>query len=73
MVYFIFIKILMENYVSKHWRPSSVASGPGLHCLPMSHKKEAMFIWVKTINLIAGKVVLTIEKFESRLKPLCRV
>ena len=25
----------------------SVASDLGLHCLPMSHKKEARHIWVK--------------------------
>ena len=27
---------------------SSAASDQGLHCLPMSHKKEAMLIWVKS-------------------------
>ena len=28
--------------------PRSVASDQGLHCLPMSHKKEAMLIWIKS-------------------------
>ena len=27
--------------------PPSVASDLGLHCLPMSHKKDARHIWVK--------------------------
>ena len=27
--------------------PYSVASDLGLHCLPMSHKKDARHIWVK--------------------------
>ena len=26
--------------------PRSAASGLGLHCLPMSHKKDARLIWV---------------------------
>ena len=28
--------------------PHSAASDLGLHCLPMSHKKEARLIWVKS-------------------------
>ena len=36
MVFFL-LEILMEF---------SVASDLGLHCLPMSHKKDARFIWV---------------------------
>ena len=28
--------------------PHSVASDLGLHCLPMSHKKDAWHIWVKS-------------------------
>ena len=27
--------------------PHSVASDLGLHCLPLSHKKDARLIWVK--------------------------
>ena len=26
--------------------PHTAASDLGLHCLPMSHKKDAMLIWV---------------------------
>ena len=29
--------------------PHSVASDLGLHCLPMSHKKDARRIWVKML------------------------
>ena len=31
--------------------PHSVASDLGLHCLPMSHKKDARHIWVKNANI----------------------
>ena len=34
-----------DGYLNQ--RPRSVASDLGLHCLPMSHKKDAMLIWVK--------------------------
>ena len=47
MVFFIFIKILIEHSVSKQWRPHSAASDLDLHCLLMSHKKDARLIWVK--------------------------
>ena len=30
--------------------PHSAASDLGLHCLPMSHKKDARFIWVKCVG-----------------------
>ena len=32
--------------------PHFVASDLGLHCLPMSHKKDAKLIWVKGANYI---------------------
>ena len=36
--------------------PHSVASDLGLHCLPMSHKKDARNIWVKkAIILLSHK------------------
>ena len=31
--------------------PHSVASDLGLHCLPMSHKKDVRHIWVKRKQL----------------------
>ena len=33
--FFLFIKFLIEQSVSKHWRPD---------CLPMSHEKDARLI-----------------------------
>ena len=33
--------------------PHSVASDLGLHYLPMSHKKDALHIWVKKCNYFA--------------------
>ena len=46
------IFISIEHSVSKHGgdpdqTPRSVASDLGLHCLPMSQKKDARIIWVK--------------------------
>ena len=56
MVSFIFIQILIEHYVSKQWRPDkmvlSAASELGLHCSPMSHKKDARLILVKVTPVL---------------------
>ena len=30
--------------------PRSAASDLGLHCFPMSHKKDARLIWVNVVN-----------------------
>ena len=30
--------------------PRSTASDLGLHCFPMSHKKDARLIWVNVVN-----------------------
>ena len=50
MVVFNFIQIVIKSYVSKKLSPDqtphSAASGLGLHCLPMSHKKDATLKWV---------------------------
>ena len=47
-------KILIENFVSKQWNPDqtsrSATSDLGLHCLPLSHKKDAKLIWVESIT-----------------------
>ena len=49
MVFFIFTQvlnnILQANSGYPDQTPRSVASGLGLHCLPMSHKKYARLIW----------------------------
>ena len=42
MVFFIFIQISITN--SGNW---SGVSDLGLHCLPLSHKKDARLKWVK--------------------------
>ena len=34
--------------------PHSAASDLGLHCLPMSHKKDARLIWVK-VNTVSSE------------------
>ena len=49
MIFFIFIQILEYTSVSKQWRPDQtprfVSSDLVLHCLPMSHEKDARLIW----------------------------
>ena len=46
MLFFFFIQILIDFLVSKQWRPGSDATGLGLHCLFMSHKKGSRHMWV---------------------------
>ena len=55
MVFAIFIQILKETSVSKQWRTSSddahfAMSGLDLHCLSMSHKKDAKLIPVNVLH-----------------------
>ena len=54
MVSFICIQILIEHSVCRQWvpdqMPRSAASDLGLHCFPMSHKKDAMLIWLNVKN-----------------------
>ena len=52
MVFFIFIQILIQNILKANSRDPdqiqpSVVSDLGLHCLPMSHKKDVRLIWVR--------------------------
>ena len=54
-VLFIFIKNLIEHSVLANRRepnqtPQYAASDLDLHCLPMSHKKDAMLKWVKMVK-----------------------
>ena len=37
----------MDQSISKQWRISDL----GLHCLPMSHKKNARLIWVNPYHV----------------------
>ena len=45
----IFCKQIVEN---PDQTPRYAVSDPGLHCLPMSHKKDAMLIWVNSAIVI---------------------
>ena len=47
VVFFIFI-ILKANSGDPDQTPHYVVSDLGLHCLPMSHKKDARLIWIKS-------------------------
>ena len=38
---------MLANSGDPDQTPRSAASGRGLHCLSMSHKKDARLIWVK--------------------------
>ena len=56
---------MQANSRDPHQTPHSVASDLGLHCLPMSHKKDARHIWVKNaIILLSHK---TSRNSKSRL------
>ena len=45
------IKFLQANRIAPDGMPHSAVSPLGLFCLPMSHKKDARLIRVKTISL----------------------
>ena len=51
MEHFIFFQISLDHYVSNTEYPDQTRQYPvsdlGLHCLPMSHKKNARLTWVK--------------------------
>ena len=50
MVFLIFIQILIEHSVNSgdpDQTARSAASDLGLHCFPLSHKKDARLIWVR--------------------------
>ena len=57
MVFFIFIQNLIGHSIANSGDPDQTsrfsASDLGLHCLPMSHKKDARLtcIWVKNLIL----------------------
>ena len=42
---------MYENCGDPDQTPCSVASDLGMHCLPMSHKKDGRLIWVKVNTL----------------------
>ena len=67
MVAFIFIQILIEHSVANSGDPDqtlrSAVSGLGLHCLPMSHKKDARLKWVKHYH--AEYLYYTFHNFNS--------
>ena len=49
--FFMFIQISIQHFVANSGDPDqmphSAASDYGLHCLLISHKKDAMLIWYK--------------------------
>ena len=55
MRFFIVFKILENILKANSGDPGqmsrSVASDLGLHCLPLSHKKDVRLIWVDSFNL----------------------
>ena len=60
MVLLIFIAILIENSVSKPWRPCSENAVPDLdfHCSSLSHKKETRLMWVNAYNFAQRRMIL---------------
>ena len=49
--YFSFLFNFFKKYADPDQTPHSAASDLGLHCLPMSHKKDARLICVKAAAL----------------------
>ena len=48
MVVFLFTQILKKHDGDPDQTPHSAASDLSLHCLPMSHRKDAWLLWVKS-------------------------
>ena len=46
----ILINILCADSGDPDQMPRSAASDLGLHCFPMSHKKNARLIWINVVN-----------------------
>ena len=61
LVFFICIRIFIGHSVSTQWSPDqtphSGASDLDLHCLPMSHKRDARLIWF--IKLVLYIILLS--------------
>ena len=47
-----------------HQTPYTVASDLSLHCLPVSHKKDTRFIWVK-LYFVTGFSIYGLNEGES--------
>ena len=52
------MKFMKANRIAPDGTPRFTASHLGLFCLPMSHKKDARFIWV---NLLSFRVSVSIS------------
>ena len=52
------MKFMKANRIAPDGTPRFAASHLGLFCLPMSHKKDARFIWV---NLLSFRVSVSIS------------
>ena len=56
------MKIMSANRIASDGTPRFAASHLGLFCLPMSHKKDARLIWVKSfITLIIKLIAVNYE------------
>ena len=42
---------MSADRIAPDWTPRFAASVLGLFCLPMSHKKDGMLIWVKDLRM----------------------
>ena len=78
VVFFILVKFklnfLQANNVDPDQTPHKAASDLDLHCLPLSHKKDAMLLWV---TLCQGLIILPISPCSlpsgQFCKPFCRL
>ena len=61
MIFFILSKILQANSGDPDQTQHSVASDLGLHYLPMFHKKDARYVWVKNAFILL--ISIELQKF----------
>ena len=58
---FFFDEIHEANRIAPDGTPPFAASHMGLFCLPMSHKKDAMLVWVDINKLLISALKATFE------------
>ena len=49
---------MSANEIAPDWTPPFAASHLGLLCLPMSHTKDAMLLWVDQYEVSVSEVMM---------------
>ena len=65
---------MLANSGGPYQTPRSAASDLGMHCLPTSHKKDAMLIWVIFCGVYVNlKSTFRLQFAKTLFYPLCHL